>query len=227
MSNIAIITARSGSKGLKDKNIKELCGKPLISYSIEAAINCKLFEKVMVSTDSEIYAEIGKKYGAEVPFLRSSRNSDDTASSWDVVKEVLARYADMGYKYDTIALLQPTSPLRSSQDIIDGYKLMEEKKADSITAVCEMEHSPLWSNTLPENLSMKDFERKEYDCPRQQLPLYYRINGALYLRKISYIGENIQILNENEYALIMPQNRSIDIDAELDFSIAEVLMMRR
>lgn len=225
MRNIAIIPARSGSKGLKNKNIKLLNGKPLIAYSIEAAYKCKMFETVMLSTDSEEYAEIGKKYGADVPFLRSKEMSSDTAGSWDTVKEVLYNYEKRGKKFDTVALLQPTSPLRTPQDIMRGYELMNQKNADSITAVCEMDHSPLWSNTLAEDLSMKNFEKDEYkNLGRQQLPTYYRINGALYLRKIQYGENGICLLEKNEYALIMERAKSIDIDTELDFKMAEIIL---
>lgn len=225
MRNIAIIPARSGSKGLKNKNIKLLNGKPLIAYSIEAAYKCKMFETVMLSTDSAEYAEIGIKYGADVPFLRSKEMSSDTAGSWDTVKEVLYNYEKRGKKFDTVALLQPTSPLRTPQDIRSGYELMNQKNADSITAVCEMDHSPLWSNTLAEDLSMKNFEKDEYkNLGRQQLPTYYRINGALYLRKIQYGENSICLLEKNEYALIMEREKSIDIDTELDFRMAEIIL---
>ncbi len=225
MRNIAIIPARSGSKGLKNKNIKLLNGKPLIAYSIEAAYKCKMFDTVMLSTDSEEYAEIGRKCGADVPFLRSKEMSSDTAGSWDTVKEVLYNYEKQGKKFDTVALLQPTSPLRTPQDIMRGYELMDQKNADSITAVCEMDHSPLWSNTLAEDLSMKNFEKDEYkNLGRQQLPTYYRINGALYLRKIQYGENSICLLEKKEYALIMERAKSIDIDTELDFKMAEIIL---
>ena len=182
MNNIAIITARSGSKGLKDKNIKPLHNKPLIYYSINAAIESKMFSHVMVSTDSERYAEIARECGAEVPFLRSSQMSSDTAGSWDVVKEVLGGYTE---RFDTVCLLQPTSPLRTAEDIINGYREFTEKGADAVTGVCEMDHSPLWSMTLDDTLSLTEFRRGLTDAPRQKLPTYYRINGALYIRKIN------------------------------------------
>ena len=118
VNNIAIITARSGSKGLRDKNIKMLCGKPLMAYSIEAAINSKMFKTIMVSTDSEEYACIAKEYGAEVPFLRTPENSTDKAGSWETVAEVVRRYYDEGVRFETVCLLQPTSPLRLPEDII-------------------------------------------------------------------------------------------------------------
>lgn len=220
MNNIAIITARSGSKGLKDKNIKPLHNKPLIYYSINAAIESKMFSHVMVSTDSERYAEIARECGAEVPFLRSSQMSSDTAGSWDVVKEVLGGYTE---RFDTVCLLQPTSPLRTAEDIINGYREFTEKGADAVTGVCEMDHSPLWSMTLDYTLSLTEFRRGLADAPRQKLPTYYRINGALYIRKINYNG-GINILDTNEYAFIMDRGRSVDIDNIDDFNYAEFLM---
>ena len=137
MNNIAIISARSGSKGLPDKNIKELSGKPLMAYSIEAAIQSECFDDVMVSTDSEKYAEIARMYGAEVPFMRSEVTSSDTASSWDVVEEVLQGYEKMGKIFDTICLLQPTSPMRTSGDIKAAYSLYKEKDAIAVLSMTE------------------------------------------------------------------------------------------
>lgn len=220
MNNIAIIPARSGSKGLKDKNIKLLGDKPLLAYSICAALDSKLFSHVMVSTDSEKYAEIAENFGAEVPFLRSEQTSTDTAGSWDVVREVLRGYTE---KFDTVCLLQPTSPLRKAIDIKKGYDELVEKDADAITAVCEMDHSPLWSMTLDDTLSLKEFRRGLIDAPRQKLKTFYRINGALYIRKISY-EEEIKILDEKEYAFIMDRKRSVDIDSIEDFKYAEFLL---
>ncbi len=225
MKNIAIIPARSGSKGLKDKNIKELNSKPLLAYSIEAAKNSQLFDEIMVSTDSEKYAEIAKSFGANVPFLRSETNSGDKASSWNVVIEVLSRYLEKGEKFDSICLLQPTSPLRTSQDIIGSYKLLDSKQADAVTSVCEVDHSPLWVMTLPENLSLVEFNKRDSDTPRQFLEKYYRLNGAVYIRKIKYDNSKIQILDSKDYAFIMPREHSIDIDTELDFIIAKSLLL--
>lgn len=227
MKNIAIITARSGSKGLKDKNIKELNGKPLMAYTIEAALESKQFETVMVSTDSEEYAKIARKYGAEVPFLRSEKTSSDEAGSWEVILEVLENYAELGKMYDTVCLLQPTSPLRKVDDIINSYKILEEKKADAITSVCEVDHSPLWTMTLPSDRSMKEFRKdKKINVPRQKLDTFYRLNGAVYIRKIKYQNAEIDILDQNEYAYIMPKNSSVDIDTLDDFEYAEFLIKK-
>lgn len=227
MRNIAVITARSGSKGLPDKNIKILCGKPLIAYSIEAALESEKFETVHVSTDSEKYAEIARKYGAEVPFLRSEDTSSDTADSWAAVREVLEKYRLHGREFDTVTLLQPTSPLRTARDIEAGYELLMMKKAAAVTAVCEMEHSPLWSNTLPEDGCMEGFLNRAENVQRQQLNTYYRINGALYIARADYIMAKKCFYGENTYAYIMPQERSIDIDSELDFIIAQAIMQEK
>jgi len=227
MNNIAIITARSGSKGLKDKNILPLAGMPLIAYSIIAARESGMFREVVVSTDSEHYASIAEEYGASVPFLRSKELSGDFVGSWDVVKEVLEKYrTSFDMRFDTVCLLQPTSPLRSVLDIIGGYQEFEEKHADSVTAVCEMEHSPLWSMNLPKDLSLKEYlKRGKGDLPRQKLPTYYRINGALYIRRIEYHSDGSIRLPETEaFAYIMPRERSLDIDTRIDFRLAEILI---
>ena len=184
MNNLAIIPARSGSKGLKDKNIKLLNGKPLIAYSIEAAKKSEIYSHILVSTDSERYGEIAIQYGAEVPFYRSEENASDVASSWDVVKEVLKKYQEMGIVFDTFTLLQPTSPLRKYEDIKKAYELFKEKDAIAVVSVCEMEHSPLWSNTLPENNSLSGFLRADSNKQRQKLETFYRINGAIYMADV-------------------------------------------
>lgn len=226
MQNLAIITARSGSKVVRDKNIRLLCGKPLIAYTINAAYNSGIFDEIYVSTDSEKYAQIAREYGAKVPFLRSSQNAGDRASSWDTVKEALEKYKEIGRRFDAIALLQPTSPLRTAEDIINCYQLFQEKDAHSVISVCEAEHSPLLYNKLDESLSMKNF--LPWDCyqkPRQDLPKYYRINGAIYFIKTKQIVDIVDLYDEKCYAYIMLQEKSIDIDTELDFEIAERLMI--
>lgn len=225
MRNIAVIPARSGSKGLKDKNIKELNGKPLLAYSIGAAVNSKRFDVIHVSTDSEKYADIARKYGADVPFLRSMEMASDTATTWDAVRFVLKEYKQRGQEFDTVTVLQPTSPLRTQEDIMGAFKFFNDKEANMISSVCEMDHSPLWSNTLPEDFSMKDFEdEKVAFLPRQSLPTYYRENGAIYLLKTEHLFKAENIYKEKCYAYVMEKNHSIDIDDELDFLLAETVL---
>ena len=225
MRRIAIIPARSGSKGLKDKNIKELSGKPLIAYSIEAALASKMFDKIFVSTDSQKYADIAIQYGADASFLRSEENSSDTAGSWDVIREVISKLKDMDEEYDEVMLLQATSPLRTVEDIVKSIELLHEKKGNAVVSLTECDHSPIWCNTLPEDKSMDNFDRKEYkDLPRQMLPKFYRYNGAIYLVTAEELQKKERMLEKGCYAYVMPQNRSIDIDTALDFMIAETIM---
>lgn len=228
MKNIAIIPARSGSKGLINKNIKWLAGKPLMAYSIITAIESGQFDTVMVSTDSQKYADIAKEFGADVPFLRSEKASSDTASSWDAVEEVLNNYKAFGKTFDTFMLLQPTSPLRTTENIIEAFEEMDKKKADSIISLCEADHSPELCNTLPENKSLTSFWKNNSKGKRRQdLPIFYRINGAIYLAKTSFFIEDHNIYRDNCYAYLMNKRDSVDIDDELDFIIAETIMSQR
>lgn len=225
MRNLAIIPARSGSKGLVNKNIKLMNGKPLIAYTIEAAIESNVFEEIFVSTDSAEYADIARKYGANVPFLRSMETAGDSSSAWDVVRETLQKYKELRKGFDTIALLQPTSPLRQAGDIIKGYELMVQKEANAIVAVCETDHSPLWCNVLPDDLSMQGFvSDRVLNKPRQELPTYYRVNGALYIVKTSMLKDDFDLYSNKCYAYTMDKKYSIDIDEELDFQMAQLIM---
>jgi len=224
MNNLAIIPARSGSKGLKDKNIKELNGLPLLAYSIHAAVKSGKFSHVMVSTDSQLYADIAVEHGAEVPFLRAEETATDTASSWDVVREVLQKYKEQGVEFDTVTLLQPTSPMRTAEDIVSAYDLYETKGATTVVSVCEPEHSPLWCNTLPESLSMDHFLDRASNRQRQQLSKYYRLNGSIYIVSVEKILAGNNIYDDGSYAYVMPTERSVDIDTALDFLLAETVM---
>lgn len=224
MKNLAIIPARSGSKGLKDKNIKPLAGKPMLAHTIDAAKQSGIFDCIHVSTDSEVYAQIARDYGADVPFLRNEELSNDTAGSWDVVRWVLEKYRELGQEYDMVTLLQPTSPLRDQTDILNAYELLNERAAEAVVAVCEMDHSPLWSNTLPEDGSMNGFLDRAANAGRQKLPTYYRINGAIYMVKVGLLYEEPGLYHEGTYAYVMPKERSVDIDDELDFIIAETMI---
>ncbi len=224
MSRIAIIPARSGSKGFKDKNIYPLMGKPLIAYTIERALESKRFEKVFVSTDSPKYADISIRYGADASFLRSEENSSDTAGSWDVVREVIEHFERNGIRYDDIMLLQATSPLRSVEDIVGAVQMMNEKQAESVVSITEMEHSPLWSDVLPEDCCMDHFAENEYiDMPRQLIPKYYRQNGAIYLITRKEL-DRTPMFRKNAYGYVMPKERSVDIDDRIDFLIAETYL---
>lgn len=227
MKNLAIIPARSGSKGLKDKNIRLMHGKPLLAYSIEAALDSGCFAEVMVSTDSQQYADIAKTHGASVPFLRDEKNARDQSSSWDMVDEVLAKYHEQGEDFDSFCLLQPTSPLRNAEDIRNAYELFFEKKAKAVVSVCEAEHSPLWCGQLPESLSFEHFLSEANTGRRQDMGRFYRLNGAIYIADTERYRENHYLYDKDGYAYIMPQERSIDIDTKLDFTFAELILDER
>lgn len=218
---LAIIPARGGSKRLPRKNILDLCGKPLISWSIEAALKSKYISKVVVSSDDEEILNISSNFGADI-IKRPYELANDTATTFDAIKHAINNLE----KYDYIILLQPTSPLRNEKHIDEAIELLEEKQADAIVSVCEMEHSPLWSNILPEDGNMRGFLREEILNKRSQdLEKYYRLNGAIYICKIDKLLENKSFfLKDNIFAHIMDRKSSIDIDEEIDFEIAKVLI---
>lgn len=224
---LAIIPARKGSKRLPNKNILELGGKPLIAWTIEAAVQAQT-DKVIVSTDSREIAKISEKYGAEVPFIRPGNLSTDTASSVDVVLHTLDFFKNKGILFEYIVLLQPTSPLRTAIDIDKAIKFLYQNNANSVTSVCEMEHSPLWCNTLPENGAMDDFIRPEVQGKRSQdLDTFYRLNGAIYIVKADYFEtERKFVASSNSFAHIMSKESSVDIDDKLDFLIAEQMLKK-
>ena len=224
VKNIAIIPARSGSKGLKDKNIKMLKGKPLLAYTVEAALKSGAFDCVHVSTDSESYAEIAREYGADVPFLRDAELASDTAGTWDTVRAVVRKYQELGKEFDIVTLLQPTSPLRDAADIQNAISIFEEKEADSVVSVCEVDHSPKICNTLGENESMEDFINTKTVGRRQDLGVFYRINGAIYIQKMDVLMEGKNLYGPKSYAYVMDKVHSVDIDDAFDFMVAEAAM---
>ena len=224
MNNIAIIPARSGSKGLPEKNILDLNGHPLMYYTIKAALESGCFDTVMVSTDSEKYADIAQSCGAEVPFLRSEELSSDTAGSWDVVREVLTQYKVMGNSFDYVALMQPTSPLRNAEDIKNAFKMLSRDNVHTVVSVTEVEHPVQWCFTMPECGSMKTYAESPYNqMRRQDLETHYRENGAIYIVNASKIlNRDYNYYGDNCYGYVMTRERSIDIDSRMDFMIADI-----
>lgn len=221
---VAIIPARSGSKGIKDKNIKLLNGKPLMQYAIDEAFKSNIFDEIFVSTDSEEYAEIARKCGANVPFLRPNEISQDKSNANEYIIHTINEYRRLGKKFDYFVLLQPTSPLRRKDDIINAVNILTHENLDSVVSVCEAEHSPFVYNKLPEDNCLYEFVLKENNVNRQEAGRYYRINGAIYIMNcIKYLETN-DFYGINSKACIMKQEHSIDIDSELDFKFAEFLI---
>jgi len=217
---LAIIPARGGSKRLPRKNILNLHGKPLIAWSIEAGLKSQYIDAVVVTSDDDEILDISKKFGAET-IKRPDELAGDTATTFDAIKHTI----DNLEKYDYIVLLQPTSPLRDEKHINEAIELLESKNADAAVSVCEMNHSPLWSNTLPEDGNMKGFLRDEVLNKRSQdLEKYYRLNGGIYICKTDkLLEEESFFLQDNIFAYKMDRKSSIDIDTHGDFIYAELL----
>ena len=220
-----IIPARGGSKGLPGKNIKLLNGKPLIHYTIEAVQEVTDNRNICVSTDDEDILNVAKLTGIEIPFIRPSQLATDSASSIDVIIHALNFYKSLGRTIKKVMLLQPTSPLRTSEDIVAAYKLIVSKKVKAIVSVSPVDHNPLWINTLPDDLCMKDFLNTQTKGKRRQdLSEFYQLNGAIYLADVDYLIENRGFLGNYTYAYIMSKHRSVDIDDVMDFYYAETIL---
>lgn len=223
---LGLVPARGGSKRLPGKNLLSLAGRPLISWTIDSALATRGIDQVIVSTDDTEIGEASLAAGASVPFSRPAKFATDTATTLDVVLHALNHLIAHGQPYDYVALLQPTSPLRTSADIDGAIGLLLEKQADAVISVCPTDHPPEWSNTLPLDLSMQDFFRPGIRGTRSQdLPVSYRLNGAIYLFNVERLMRTRSLeMDDNSYAYVMPRERSIDIDTQLDFRIAEVML---
>lgn len=225
---IALIPARGGSKGVPGKNIRPLHGKPLIGWAIEQARNSKFVDEVIVSTDDDKISDVARHFGARVPFVRPQELATDSATGIDVVFHALDWLEENGQLPDIVVLLQPTSPFRNGEDIDAALEMLQKKGGKASVAVCETEHSPCWSNTLPADGCMKDFVKSEYlNKNRQELPVNYRINGSMYIAYCDYLREHNGWYGSQTYAYVMPHDRSIDIDTEMDFQIAEFFMHQK
>jgi N-acylneuraminate cytidylyltransferase/CMP-N,N'-diacetyllegionaminic acid synthase len=222
---LAIIPARGGSKRLPNKNILLLAGKPMLLWTVESAMQSKYLDEIILSTDSDDIIKVVENYKIKT-IKRPIELASDTAKTVDVVKHVIE---NIDKKYDFIVLLQPTSPLRTSNHIDEAIEQLIKLNTDAIISVTEVDHSPLWCNILPESLSMENFISEDIKHKRSQdLPKFYRLNGAIYICKTKkLIEENTFFLKKNVYAYIMDKKSSIDIDEELDFKLAEVILKEK
>lgn len=222
---LALVPARSGSKRLPGKNTLIFNGKPLLAWSIEHAKRSQFIDLIVVSTDSKKIAKTAKKFNAEAPFLRPKKISGTSSKTVDVIFHAVDFLNSKGLFFDYIILLQPTSPLRAEYDIDEAIKLFFNKKAQSVISVCKVEHNPSWSATLTKSLSMKNFINTNILYKRKHgLPGFYRINGSIYFSSVNYLRKNKGFLGDGTIAYLMPKERSIDIDDEIDFMTAELLV---
>lgn len=180
MNNIAIITARGGSKRIPRKNIKEFLGKPIIAYSIETALKTSLFSEVMVSTDDEEIAEIAQKYGAKVPFMRSAKNSDDYATTRDVLCEVISQYKTIGKNFEYVCCIYPTAPLIQPQSVIKAFNILKKSDADMIIPIVRFSYPVQRAYKLSGNNEIH-FVYPEYANTRSQdLEPIFHDSGSFY-----------------------------------------------
>lgn len=225
---LAIVTARSGSKRLPGKNVRDLCGKPLFVWSVLAGLQCPQVARTIVSTDSAEYQGIAIAAGADCPWLRDPALATDETSSADVVKEVLDRLGDEVKQYRALVLLQPTSPLRTAQDISGALALYEARNAPAVVSVCEAECPPAWMGQLPADLAMDEFVPAQFRGLRSQdLGDWYRLNGAVYVIGIDEFRREHGFKPQETLAYVMPRERSVDVDTAFDFELAELLMSRK
>jgi len=223
---VAVIPARGGSKGIPRKNLTTVLGKPLIAYTIEAAIKAQTVDKVIVSTDDEHIAAASQDYGAEVPFIRPHHLATDTATTLSVLQHAITYLAEhQNYLADMVVCLQPTSPLRSAEDIDAAVKLCLDSGADSVVSLCQAKHHPYWMKKIVDGrVHPLMNEDENHYTRRQDLPPVYQLNGALYITRTNVLLEENRVLGKYTAPYIMPQDRSIDIDTSNDLKFATVLL---
>jgi pseudaminic acid cytidylyltransferase len=222
-NNIAIIPARGGSKRIPRKNIKLFFDKPIIAYAIETAIESGLFDEVMVSTDDAEIAETAIKYGAKVPFLRSDKNSDDFASTADVIIEVLNQYKSIfDIKFNSGCCIYPTSPLVKVNHLREGYRLLEKNNFDSVFPIVAFSY-PVWRGIVIDDENLISMQWPEYyDSRSQDLKTIYHDAGQWYWFNSNVLKIEKKLYMSNSYGLILNDIEVQDIDNEIDWQMAEL-----
>lgn len=222
MSSLAIITARGGSKRIPKKNIRSFLGKPIISYSIEAAIESKIFDEVMVSTDSQEIADVAVKYGAKVPFIRSAKNSDDHSTTADVIEEVLAEYKRQDKEYDYVCCLYPTAPFVTAEKIKDSMEMLKSSKADSVLPVTSFSYPILRSLKIDAEGKLKMNWPENMNIRSQDLAPAYHDCGQFYCLDVKKFLVQKRLFMDNTLPIIISELEVQDIDNEEDWQIAEM-----
>ncbi len=218
MKSVAIITARGGSKRVPKKNIRLFCGKPMLSYAIEAAMKSEVFDEIMVSTDSEEIADIAREYGANVPFMRSEKTADDYATTRDVLLEVLEEYEKRETHFEKMCCLYPTAPFLTPQRVKAAMKLLDDPETNAVMPVVQFSFPPLRSMVLREG--KLEYRWPEYASRRSQdlEPIYHDV-GQFYCYKVKdYLDGTIA----GHTPIILPESEVQDIDTEEDWKIAEM-----
>lgn len=218
---VAVITARGGSKRIQRKNIKDFCGKPIIAYSIEAALESKIFDEVMVSTDDEEIAEIAERYGAIVPFVRSKENANDFATTADVLLEVIESYKKIGKEFSCLCCIYPTAPFVTSEKLKKAMMFLKEKECQTVMPVVEFSFPPMRGMYIREgNL---EYCHPEYAFTRSQdIEKMYHDCGQFYCVRIEDFVKEKKLVMPNTKAIIVPEREVQDIDTEEDWAMAEI-----
>lgn len=218
----AIITARGGSKRVPKKNIRDFCGKPIIAYSIEAAIESELFDEVMVSTDSEEIAEIAKKYGAVVPFMRSEKTSNDYADTTDVLNEVIEMYKEYGVIFDELCCIYPTAPFITPGKLKESYRLLQDVDVFNVISIVGFSFPPQRGMILNDNNFIEPVDLEGINSRSQDLPIIYHDCGQFYWMKTEKYLKNNDILNNHTRPYFISELEVQDIDNETDWKLAEL-----
>lgn len=222
MRSIAIITARGGSKRIPKKNIKDFCGRPIISYSIQAALESKLFDEVMVSTDSDEIAQIATQYGARVPFLRSPETSSDTATTSEVIQEVLDRYETEGEYFDTACCIYPTAPFMKASHLVEASEILADKEADIVIPMAAFSYPPQRGMVQGRDGSVKMVHPEYRNSRSQDLEPIYHDCGQYYFFSVPKFKVNQNIMCGRIVPIIISQLEMQDIDNESDWKLAEL-----
>lgn len=208
---IAIIPARGGSKGIKNKNIVKVNGLPLIGYTINAAKNSKYIDKIIVSTDSLKIKKEVEKLGINVPFLRPKKISTDSSKSIDVIIHIIEKMRMAEEMFDYIIFLQPTSPLRNTSHIDQAVEMLLNSNYNSLVSVTKTQENPVLFRTKDNKNILKPLINSRSDIRRQDFTEYYKVNGAIYINKWNQINKSTS-LNDNEIGYLMDTYHSLDID---------------
>jgi CMP-N,N'-diacetyllegionaminic acid synthase len=226
---LALVLARAGSKGLPGKNIKLINGKPLIHWTIVSGLGSKYIDDVVVSTDSEDIARVAIQSGAKVPFLRPTELATDTATSVDAILHAVDWLNEHGHNYETIVLLEPTSPLRDSRDIDTALEIMEQNQANSVVSVCRAESlHPAFMYFVNSSGVLHPYTNQQPNGLRRQdvEPVYF-LDGTVYCSCTETLRRKNGFYHEDTYAYIVPKWKSLEIDDEDDFVMVETLMKFR
>jgi len=221
MGNICIIPARGGSKRIPRKNIKEFLGKPIIAYSIQAALDSGLFDEVMVSTDDLEIADIAKKYGAKVPFMRSVNNSDDFATTFDVIEEVIKSYESQGNKFENICCIYSCAPFVTKHKLNEAYSKLKTDNFDTVFPVIQYSF-PIQRAIRLINGKIEMFDEKHKNTRTQDLPESFHDSGQFYWMNTKAILNKKCLITDNTGIIIISELESQDIDTELDWKLAEL-----